>query len=71
MAQILTAEPQPPSRHRPDLDPQLESICLKAMAKQNTDRYPSMQELADVATEIAKKVFTGYGDSYAKDCAMK
>ena len=31
LAQILTHDPPPPSRHRPDLDPALETICLKAM----------------------------------------
>ena len=33
VGQILTQEPLPPSTHRPDLDPRLEAICLKAMAK--------------------------------------
>ena len=33
MAQILFNDPQPPSVHRPDLDPRIEAICLKAMAK--------------------------------------
>jgi serine/threonine protein kinase len=40
LAQILTQPPEPPSAHRPDLDPRLEVICLKALAKQPQDRYP-------------------------------
>ena len=32
--QILTETPLPPSTHRSGLDPALEAICLKAMAKQ-------------------------------------
>src|SRR5262249_44863494 len=32
MALILTQAPKPPSTLRPDLDPELERICLKAMA---------------------------------------
>jgi serine/threonine protein kinase len=46
LAQILTQEPEPPSVHRPDLDPRLRTICLKAMAKQPQDRYRTMSELA-------------------------
>ena len=37
---------EPPSSHRPDIDPALESICLKAMAKDLEDRYSSMDEFA-------------------------
>ena len=40
-AQILFQQPEPPRRRRPDLDPHLESICLKAMARLEQDRYPS------------------------------
>jgi formylglycine-generating enzyme required for sulfatase activity/serine/threonine protein kinase len=46
LGKILTEEPKPPSRFRSDLDPRLEAICLKAMAKQAEDRYASMAELA-------------------------
>ncbi len=46
MAQVLFNEPQPPSAHRPDLDPRIEAICLKAMAKKAADRYHTMAELA-------------------------
>jgi len=41
---ILNAEPEPPSVHRPDLDSAIESICLKAMAKDPADRFDSMRE---------------------------
>ncbi len=44
--QILTQAPLPPSTHRADLNPALEAICLKAMAKVIGDRYTSMAELA-------------------------
>ncbi len=49
-AQILTEAPLPPSRHRSDLAPALEAICLKAMAKAIGDRYFSMAELAAALT---------------------
>jgi serine/threonine protein kinase len=45
-AQILTQEPEPPSKHQPDLDPIIGSIALKAMAKEPADRYESMSEFA-------------------------
>ena len=48
--QILTVAPLPPSTHQSDLDPALEAICLKAMAKQVGDRYASMGELAAALT---------------------
>ena len=53
---------------------------LRGAFKFNTNHYPIQDfYLTKVAkrpdgkyqTEIVKKVFTGYGDSYAKDCAMK
>ncbi|CAN5914812.1 hypothetical protein BH23PLA1_BH23PLA1_11320 [soil metagenome] len=47
MQQVLTEPPAPPSKHRGDTDPALESICLRAMAKRIEDRYGSMRELAD------------------------
>jgi formylglycine-generating enzyme required for sulfatase activity/predicted Ser/Thr protein kinase len=47
MALVLTQEPPPPSQLRPGLDPDLEAICLKAMAKKLEERYASMEELAD------------------------
>ena len=48
--QILTKPPLPPSTYRTDLDPALEAICLKAMAKTISDRYSSMAELAGALT---------------------
>ncbi|MBV9123279.1 MAG: serine/threonine protein kinase, partial [Planctomycetes bacterium] len=44
--QIRTQEPSPPSGHRPGVDPRLERICLKAMAKKIKDRYASMAQMA-------------------------
>jgi hypothetical protein len=50
LAQVLMNEPPPPSVVRPGLDPGLEAICLKAMAKKVEDRYRSMAELATALT---------------------
>jgi serine/threonine protein kinase len=46
LAQVLFVEPERPSIQRPDLDPRLETICLKAMAKRDAERHASMSELA-------------------------
>jgi predicted Ser/Thr protein kinase len=62
--QILTQEPLPLSAHRPDVDPRLELICRKAMAKKIADRYTSMGELAQALTEYLKTpVPAGASDS--------
>lgn len=44
---IYEAEPPRPALFRPDLDPRLEAVCLRALAKRPMDRYPSMDHLAD------------------------
>ena len=54
LAGILTREPAPPSQLRPDLNPYLEVVCLKMMAKEAEDRYPSMKAVADAIAEVAK-----------------
>jgi serine/threonine protein kinase/WD40 repeat protein len=46
LAQVVSAEPERPSLLRPDLDPQLEAIVMKAMTKKADGRYPSMGEFA-------------------------
>jgi serine/threonine protein kinase len=46
LGQILFVEPPPPSKYRTDLDPRLEAICLKAMAKDLDRRFATMGELA-------------------------
>jgi serine/threonine protein kinase len=51
MGQILFKEPPPPSQLRPDLDLRIEAVCLKMMAKNSTDRFPS---LSAVASDVAK-----------------
>jgi serine/threonine protein kinase len=46
LSQVLLDEPPPPSRFRPELERELEAICLKALAKKVEDRHSSMAVLA-------------------------
>jgi hypothetical protein len=54
LRKIVYEEADPPSTYRPDLDPALEAVCLKAMAKGPEDRYTSMADLADALTEFLR-----------------
>ena len=54
LAQVASVEPKPPSALRPDVDPRLEAICLKAISKNIADRYRSMRELAAALGEYLK-----------------
>src|SRR5262249_11136175 len=40
------APPAPPSTYRAEVDPALDAICLKALAREPGDRHGSMAELA-------------------------
>ncbi|MGZ0163753.1 MAG: protein kinase domain-containing protein [Planctomycetales bacterium] len=44
---VMNDEPQPPRQFVRDIPRELESICLKAMARQLTDRYTTARDLAD------------------------
>jgi hypothetical protein len=50
LSQVLMSEPPPPSAVRAGIDPELEAICLKAMAKKPQERFASMAELAAALT---------------------
>ena len=60
---ILTKEPLPPSHYRPDLNPHLEAVCLKMMAKEAGDRYPSMKAATDALAEVVRGTSTAGGSS--------
>jgi serine/threonine protein kinase len=54
LAQVLCDEPKPPSAWRSGVDPALEAICLKAMAKLPSRRFLSMAEFAAAVAERLK-----------------
>src|SRR5262249_11486903 len=45
--QVLNSDPGPPSRWRPRLARDLDTVCLTALAKDPAERYPSAAALAD------------------------
>jgi serine/threonine protein kinase len=49
LVKVLEETPTPPSTIRPGIDPQLEAICLKAMAKAQAERF---QDAASMATAL-------------------
>jgi predicted Zn finger-like uncharacterized protein len=52
LALILVTEPPRLSEYRPDIDPALEAICQKAMAKRIEDRFATMEEFAEALSEF-------------------
>ncbi|MFO0818342.1 MAG: protein kinase [Pirellulales bacterium] len=56
IGQILHVEPSQPSQFRKDVDPRLQEICLRSIAKNPGDRYATMKELATALTNYAQAV---------------
>ncbi len=51
LMQVVANEPPPPSQFNPEVDEQLEAICLKAMSKSINLRFATAVELAESLTE--------------------
>ena len=47
---VLTRRPQPPREFVPDVDPGLEAICLRCLAKEPSERYGDAQEVLEALT---------------------
>ncbi|HET6326454.1 MAG TPA: protein kinase, partial [Planctomycetaceae bacterium] len=54
MGQILTKPVTPPSELRLDLDPRIEGVCLKMLAKKPSERFASLKAVADELATILK-----------------
>jgi tRNA A-37 threonylcarbamoyl transferase component Bud32 len=53
-AQILNAEPVPPSRHNPAVPPALDRIIARCLAKNPSDRFAHCDELASALYPLAR-----------------
>ncbi len=56
--QHMNAKPVPPSEKAPDVPPELERICLKAMCAEIEDRYQSANELYEDLERFSQPVVT-------------
>ncbi|HBP20319.1 MAG TPA: hypothetical protein DEA08_21330 [Planctomycetes bacterium] len=52
---IEAGRPKPLREQRPEIPPELEAICLRAMARDVDERYPTASALADALEEHAPK----------------
>ncbi|AKT36979.1 serine/threonine-protein kinase [Chondromyces crocatus] len=53
LAQHLLVAPPPPSQVKPELDPRIESVILKAARKHPDNRYPTMDALVEDLDRLA------------------
>ncbi|HUG90536.1 MAG TPA: protein kinase, partial [Planctomycetaceae bacterium] len=67
LRQIVSVDPEPPSARRAGLDPRLDAICLKAMAKRPEDRYATMAGFAADLTAWMRGEFAGGAAGTAPD----
>ncbi len=52
LVRVVAEEPPPPSRFRPDLDPRLGALCMKALQRLPERRFTSMAEFADALRRL-------------------
>jgi eukaryotic-like serine/threonine-protein kinase len=60
MAKHVQAPPKPPSVFRPGLDPELEAVILKSLAKRAEDRFQTGQEFDEAVSSIADRMTPGW-----------
>jgi serine/threonine protein kinase len=69
---ILYTEPPSLTQLRPDLNPALDEICRKAMAREVTQRYPTMKAFAGALGDFFKNTATeGPGNLVVNPAAVK
>jgi serine/threonine-protein kinase len=60
MAKHVQAPPKPPSVFRPGLNPELEQVILKALAKRPEDRYQSGHDFDEAMSRVADRMCPGW-----------
>jgi serine/threonine protein kinase/predicted ATPase len=58
LRQVRDDEPQPPRQLKIDIPPELEGICLKALAKRLQDRYTTAADFADDLRRVSQSAAT-------------
>src|SRR3954454_14335443 len=53
ISQITSDPPSPPSRHRPALDPRVDAVCARAMAKKPAAPVASMAAFAEALAPLS------------------
>jgi len=53
MMMHMTVQPEPPSRHNPEISPELEQVILRMLAKRREDRFATMLEFDQALTELS------------------
>jgi len=60
MAKHVQAPPPPPALHRPDLDPELEDVILKALAKTPEERFQTGDEFDRALSRVGNRLSPGW-----------
>ncbi|MEP7104883.1 MAG: serine/threonine-protein kinase, partial [Chloroflexota bacterium] len=63
MAKHVQAPPAPPAIHRPDVDPELEDVILKSLAKRPEERYQTGDEFDKALTRVGDRISPGWPHS--------
>jgi serine/threonine protein kinase/predicted ATPase len=64
LRQVRDDEPQPPRQLNREIPPEMERICLKAMAKRLKDRYTTATDLADELRRVSQSAGSASLASY-------
>jgi TPR repeat protein/serine/threonine protein kinase len=54
LAQIITKNPTPPSELRAGVDPRIEAVCLRMLARKASERFASMKAVAEQLAAVVK-----------------
>ncbi len=54
IGQILHVEPPQPSQFRAEVDPRLQAICMRAIAKKPSERFATMKEFATALMDFSR-----------------
>ena len=60
MAKHVQAPPKPPSVFRPDLNPELEAVIMKSLAKRPEDRFQTGHEFDEAMSRVADRMCPGW-----------